>query len=143
MSLRQCSSLQSTQRIINLCTLKVAKKQWRHGRPFATFMRRKACKTFCSFATNFFTCKMQECSGLLNHMNMVKALGDQFVCLEASVRSGDCVLTLLKNLPPSYKHLIAASWIVLMKELTMKYMMTCLMHEMSKGKEKESKVMIS
>jgi hypothetical protein len=69
------------------------------------FMHVKSCKgpaegwkTFCnihetkSFSNilfvcrKFFTCQMDEGDDLLDHVNMVKALADQFVCLEVPMR---------------------------------------------------------
>ena len=45
----------------------------------------------------------------------------------------DLVLTLLDSLPPlSYKHLITALKMMLMKDLIIKFMTSCLIHEMSK-----------
>lgn len=46
-------------------------------------------------------------------------------------------MILLKNLLPSYEHLIIAFETMPMKELTMEYAMICLMHGMSKKEKKE------
>ena len=45
------------------------------------------------------------------------------------------MIILLENLPPFYEYLITTLKIMLMKELTMEYMTTCLIHAMSKRKE--------
>lgn len=39
---------------------------------------------------------------LLEHINKVKALANQLVCLEVPMRKKDVVMTLLENLVPSY-----------------------------------------
>lgn len=79
-------------------------------------------------------CKVQENDNLLNHINNVKALTDQLACLKVSVQEEDIVMTL----PTSYEYLITILELMLMKELTIKYVMTHLIHEISKRKEKES-----
>lgn len=49
----------------------------------------------------------------------------------------DIIMTLLENLLTLYKYLITALEMMLMKELTMEYMMTHLMTKISNRKEKE------
>ena len=61
---------------------------------------------------------------------------DQLVCLKVLVRGKDIVTTLVKNMPVSFEYLITAMKIMLMKELTMDYVTTRLIHEMLKLKEK-------
>jgi hypothetical protein len=56
---------------------------------------------------------------------------------ELSVREEDVVMTLLESLQASYEYLITALKTMLMKELTIEYVMACLMHKLSKRKEKE------
>ncbi len=68
----------------------------------------------------------------MDHVNKVKVLVDQLVCLKISVREEDIIITLLENLPLSYEYLTTAIDTMPMKELTMDYMTTRLMHEMSK-----------
>lgn len=82
-----------------------------------------------------FTYKMQEDDDLVDHVNKVKVLTNQFVCLEVPERDEDIVIILLKHLLTSYKYLIKA--LKAIKDLMMDYVMTCLMHEMSKHKEKK------
>ena len=84
----------------------------------------------------FFTCKMQECDNLLDHVNKVKAFADQLVCLKVPVRDENIVMTLLESLPTLYEYLITVMKTMSMNELTMNYITTRLMHEMSKRKEK-------
>ena len=86
---------------------------------------------------NFFTHKMQEGDDLLDHINKVKVLADQFAYLKVPVRDEDIVMTLLKNLPTSYKFLITIMETMLMKDLTMNYVTVCLMHKMPKHKEND------
>jgi len=85
----------------------------------------------------FFTCKMQEGEDLLDHINKVKALADQLACLEVPVRDEDVVMTLLESLPPSYEYLITALETLPMQDLTMEFVTTRLIHEVSKRREKE------
>ena len=80
---------------------------------------------------------MQEGNNLLDHVNKVKVFADQLACLEVVVREEDIVMTLLESLLGSYKYLMTTLETTLMKKLTMEYVTTRLMHEMSKRKEKE------
>ncbi len=90
----------------------------------------------------FFTCKMQEGEDLLDHINKVKALADQLTCLEVPMRDEDVVMTLLESLPPSYEHLITALETLPMQDLTMEFVTARLMHEVSKRREKDRKLMM-
>lgn len=67
----------------------------------------------------------------------VKTLVDQLFCLEVHVRDEVIVMTLLKSLLTSYEYLIIAMETMLMKALMIDYVMACLMHKMSKHKEKK------
>ena len=87
----------------------------------------------------FFTCKMQEGDDMLDHINKVKGLADQLVCLEAPLTDGDIVMTLLESLPTSYEYLITALETRAMKDLNLEYVTARLMHEVSKRKENETK----
>lgn len=49
----------------------------------------------------------------------------------------DIVMTLLENLPASYEYLIIALDMMPLKDLTMVYVLACLMYEMSKRNENE------
>lgn len=86
----------------------------------------------------FFTCKMQEDDGLLEHFNKVKALVDQFACLEVPVRNNDIVMTLFESLPALYEYLITILKTMPMNESTMEYVTTCLIHKMLKMNDNES-----
>jgi hypothetical protein len=80
---------------------------------------------------------MQEGEDILDHINHVKILADQFACMEVSVRGEDIVMTLLESLPPSYEYLITALETKAREELTMDYVTARLMHKVSKRKEKD------
>ena len=62
---------------------------------------------------------MQEGDDLLDHVNKVKVLMDQFVCLEVPTTDENIIMTLLESLPASYEYLITAMETMPMKELTM------------------------
>lgn len=82
-------------------------------------------------------CKMQEGDFLLDHVNKVKTLACQLVCLEIHLRDEDIIKTLLESLPSSFENLIIIVEIMLMKELTMDYIIVHLMHKMLKCNENE------
>ena len=86
----------------------------------------------------FFTIKMQEGDVMLDHINKVKSLADQLMCLDVPLKDEDIVMTLLDSLPPTYEHLITALETRPMKELTLEFITARLMHEVAKRKEKES-----
>jgi hypothetical protein len=62
----------------------------------------------------------------LNHINKVKALANQLVCLEVPVKN-EVAMILLKSLPSFYEHLITTLKTMLMMELIMKCMAARLM----------------
>ena len=82
---------------------------------------------------------MAKLLDLLDHINKVKALAGQLTCLEVHVRNKDVVMILLESLSPSYEYLITTLKTMSIKELTTEYVMTRLMQEVSKRKEKEPK----
>jgi hypothetical protein len=53
------------------------------------------------------------------------------------IRNEDIVMTLLEILSPSYEHMMTGLETMPIKELTMKYVMTCFIHEMSTRNDKE------
>lgn len=83
------------------------------------------------------TCKIQEGDDLLDHTDKVKAFVDWLIW-KVPVRNKDVVMSLLVNVLSSYGYLITALETMPMKELTMKYVMMHLMHEMSKNKGKKN-----
>ena len=83
----------------------------------------------------FFTMKMQETDDLLQHINKVKTLADQLDALDVPVTEGDIVMTILESLPPSFENLIVAMETKDIKELTLTYVTSRLMHEVTRKKE--------
>ena len=83
----------------------------------------------------FFTIKMQEDDDMLDHINKVKSLADQLTCLEMAIKDEDVVMTLLDSLPISYERLITILQTRSMKELTLEFITTRLMHEVTKKNE--------
>ena len=59
----------------------------------------------------------------------MKALVDQHVWLEVIVRDENIVMNLIESLLVSYVYLITALDMMLINDLTMDYVTTCLMHE--------------
>ena len=84
----------------------------------------------------FFTIKMEEGADLLEHINNIKALADQLACLDVPMKEEDIVMTLLDSLPPSFEHLITALETLTLADLKMEFVVSRLMHEVSKRKEK-------
>ena len=85
----------------------------------------------------FFTIKMEEGTDILQHIHKVKSLADQLLVLEVPLRGEDVVMTLFDSLPPSFDYQIMAFETRNFKELTMEFVTARLVHEESKGKEKE------
>lgn len=76
---------------------------------------------------------MLEDDDLLDRVNKVEALADQLACLEVLMRDKNVVIIL----SASYEYWIISLEMIPMKDLTMDYVMICLMYKMSKCKEKE------
>ena len=106
---------------MTLCNIK-----WTKSLSNIIFLRRK-----------FFTCKMEEHDDLLDHINKVKTLADEIMCLEVPVREQNIGMTLLESLPASYEYLITVLETMSIKDVIMGYGMARLMHEMSKRNEKD------
>ena len=86
----------------------------------------------------FFTIKMQESDDLLQHINKVKTLADQLEALDVAVIEGDIVMTLLESLPSSFENLIMAMETKDIKELTLTYVTSRLIHEVTRKKENQN-----
>ena len=86
----------------------------------------------------FFTMKMQESDDLLQHINKVKTLADQLEALDVPVTEGDIVMTILESLPSSFENLIVAMETKDIKELTLAYVTSRLMHEVTRKKEHQN-----
>lgn len=71
-------------------------------------------------------CKIQEDNDLLNHVNNVRILANQFGFLNVHVGYKDNVKTMLKSLTTLHKYLITIMEMMAMNELTMNYIMTHL-----------------
>jgi hypothetical protein len=82
----------------------------------------------------FFTMKMQESDDLLQHINKVKTLADQLEALDVAVTKGDIVMTILESLPSSFENLIVAMETKDIKELTLTYVTSRLMNEVTRKK---------
>ena len=80
---------------------------------------------------------MDKGADILDHINKVKSLANQLTCLEVPMKNKDVVMTLLDSLLPSFDHLITALEMRSFLELTLDFITACLMHEVSKKKEKE------
>ena len=76
---------------------------------------------------------------MLDHANKHGVFVGQLACLEVLVWKEDIIMTLLESFPALYEYLITALETMLIKKLTMEYMMACLMHEMSMHEELEPK----
>ena len=76
---------------------------------------------------------------MLAHINKVKALADQLNDADMAIFDGDIVMMLLESLPPSYEYLIVAMEIRPIQELTLDYVTSRLLHELSRRKENESR----
>lgn len=79
---------------------------------------------------------MQEGDDLLNYIKKVKGFAEQLVALEKVMRNEDIVMVFFESLSALYQFLIIAMKTIPMKELTMDYVTTRLMDEMSKYNEK-------
>ena len=85
----------------------------------------------------FFTCKIKKGEDILYHIYHVKALADQLACIEVPVQDVDTVMTLLESLLPLYEYLITTLETKVREELTMDYVTTWLMYDVSKHKEND------
>ncbi len=79
---------------------------------------------------------MQEGKDLLDHIDKVKALEDQFASLKVPVEDENVVIDLLESLPTSYDYLITALETLNLKDLTIEFMMAKLLYKLSKRKKK-------
>jgi hypothetical protein len=73
---------------------------------------------------------MKEGDDFLVHVNKVKMLVNQLVCLEIFVQSENIVMIFLETLPLLYKYFITALECMLLKELMMEYLKA---HSKQKG----------
>ena len=83
--------------------------------------------------------KMEEEDDMLAYINKVKALADQLNGADVTISDRDIVMMLLESLPPSYEYLIVAMESSPIQELTLDYVTSRLLHELSRRKENESR----
>ncbi len=86
----------------------------------------------------FFTIKMQEGNDMLAHINMVKALGDQLRSIDVNITNEDVYMVLLMNVPPSFDNLVTSLESMSTKDVDLQFIITRLLHNVSKRKECES-----
>ena len=79
--------------------------------------------------------KMEEEDDMLAYINKVKALADQLNGADVTISDRDIVMMLLESLPPSYEYLIVAMESSPIQELTLDYVTSRLLHELSRRKE--------
>ena len=87
----------------------------------------------------FFIIKMEEDDDMLAHINKVKALADELNGADVAINNGDIVVTLLESLPSSYEYLMIAMERSPIQELTLDYLTSRLLYELSRRKENESR----
>jgi hypothetical protein len=86
----------------------------------------------------FFTIKMQEGDDMLVHINTVKALADQLHSIEVNMMDEDVYMVLLMSLPPSFDNLVTSLESMSTKDVDLQFIITRLLHKVSKRKECES-----
>jgi hypothetical protein len=86
----------------------------------------------------FFTIKMQEGDDMLVHMNTVKAFADQLRSIEVNITDEDVYMVFHMSLPPSFDNLVTSLESMSTKDVDLQFIVTRLLHEVSKRKECES-----
>jgi hypothetical protein len=81
---------------------------------------------------------MQEGENMLVPINTVKALIDQLRSIEVNITYEDVYMVLLMNLPPSFDNLVTSLESMSTKDVDLQFIVTRLLHEVSKRKECES-----
>ena len=106
---------------------------------FAISMKRETCATFFLFTVSL---ARRRCKKVLTCWIIPirsRHLQINLLAWRYPWKNEDVVMILLKNLLLSYKYLITALETMSIKELTMKYMMKCLMYKLLKKKRKKKK----
>jgi hypothetical protein len=80
---------------------------------------------------------MQEGEDLLGHINMVKALVDQFCSIEVKIEDEDVYMVLLMSLPPSFDNLVTSLESMSTKDIDLQFIVARLVHGVSKRKESD------
>ncbi len=75
---------------------------------------------------------------MLTHINMVKALADQLRSIEVNIENEDVYMVLLMSLPPSFDTLVISLESMSTKDVDLQFIITRLLHKVSKRKENES-----
>jgi predicted Fe-S protein YdhL (DUF1289 family) len=81
---------------------------------------------------------MQEGDDMLVHINIVKALMDQLRSIEVNITDEDVYMVLFMSLPPSFDNLVTSLESMSTKDVDLQFIVTRLLHEVSKRKECES-----
>jgi hypothetical protein len=81
---------------------------------------------------------MQEGDDMLVHINTVKALTDQLRSIEVNITDEDVYMVLLMNLLPSFDNLVTSLEFMSTKDVHLQFIITRLLHEVSKRKKCES-----
>ena len=82
---------------------------------------------------------MEENDDMLAHINKVNALVDQLNGANVAITDGDIVMTLLESLLASYEYLIIAMESRPIQEVTLNFVTSRLLHELSRRKENETR----
>ena len=124
--------------IINLSTLGVAKAQRRHEKSFTTSTRRGVCPTI--FFNSLRILLRAIYKKVITSSTTLTRLRHSWInlLLWILVKNENVVMTLLHSLPLAYKHLIIVLETMSMTKIIMEYVTTCLMHEMSRRKERNT-----
>ncbi len=75
---------------------------------------------------------------MLVHINIVKALMDQLRSIEVNITDEDVYMVLFMSLPPSFDNLVTSLESMSTKDVDLQFIVTRLLHEVSKRKECES-----
>jgi len=86
----------------------------------------------------FFTIKMQEGDDMLVHINTVKSLADHLRSIEVNIMDENVYMVLLMSLPPSFDNLVTSLESMSSKDADLQFIVTRLLHEVSKRKKCES-----
>jgi len=81
---------------------------------------------------------MQEGENMLVPINTVKALIDQLSSIKVNITYEDVYMVLLMSLPPSFDNLVTSLESMSTKDVDLQFIVTRLLHEVSKRKECES-----
>ncbi len=98
----------------------------------------KTIKNKLFLQKRFFTIKMQEGEDLLTHINMVKALANQLHSIKVKIEDENLYMVLLMSLPPSFDNVVTSLESMSTKDVDLQFIITRLLHEVSKRKESES-----